>query len=88
MLLQTPPDVPIRVYTDSENVIHTYCHWIAQRKSLDWRCANGDVIAYAVDLLRKRDSAVEFCWVKGHSGEVGNEAADLLAKEGATKPVP
>lgn len=88
MLVQTPPDIPIRVYTDSKNVIHTYCHWVTQQKALDWRCANGDVIRYAVDLLTKREASVEFCRVKGHAGDPGNEAADLLVKQGATKLVP
>ncbi|KAK0432299.1 ribonuclease H-like domain-containing protein, partial [Armillaria borealis] len=84
-LLQCPPDLPLRVYTDSENVIHTYCHWIHRRMAMGWKCANADVIQYAVDIIAKRTAEIEFCWVKGHSESVGNDAADALVKEGAGK---
>ncbi|KAK0429806.1 ribonuclease H-like domain-containing protein, partial [Armillaria borealis] len=82
-LLQCPPDLPLRVYTDSENVIHTYCHWIQRRIAMGWKCVNADVIQYAMDLIVKRTASVYFCWVKGHSENTGNDAADALAKEGA-----
>jgi len=31
---------------------------------------------------------MNFIWVKGHTGQEGNEQADTLAKEGANKPQP
>lgn len=52
---------------------------------MGWKCANADVIQYGMDLIVKHTATVEFCWVKGHSGNAGNDAADALAKEGAEK---
>ncbi|KAK0221324.1 ribonuclease H-like domain-containing protein, partial [Armillaria fumosa] len=82
-LLWCPPDLPVRVYMDSENVIHTYCHWIHWWIATGWKCANVDVIQYGMDLIVKRMACIEFCWVKGHSGNTGNDVVDALAREGA-----
>ncbi|KAK0188414.1 hypothetical protein F5146DRAFT_1055136, partial [Armillaria mellea] len=38
LLLQTPPDLPLFVSTDSENVIRTYCHWAPCFSALGWSC--------------------------------------------------
>ncbi|KAL1657975.1 ribonuclease H-like domain-containing protein, partial [Schizophyllum commune] len=84
-LLSTAPDVPLTVYCDSELVIRTYCHWARRFEQCGWICANADLIRYAVTLLQRRSRPVEFRWVKGHSGNKGNEAADVLAKDGAAR---
>ena len=39
-------------------------------------------------LLKKRTAATTFQWVKGNSGNAGNEECDLLEKEGANKDEP
>ena len=36
-------------------------------------------------LLQQKKKAVNFCWVPGHVGVLGNEEADYLAKSGASK---
>ncbi|KAF9000565.1 ribonuclease H-like protein, partial [Hymenopellis radicata] len=83
VLLLAPPDLPLLVTTDSENVIHTYCHWVARLAQTGWSCAHADVIKYVVALIQRRTACVQFRWVKGHSGDVGNDAADALARGGA-----
>lgn len=47
---------------------------------------NQDLVEVIRDLIDERNengSVTEFTWVKGHSGGVGNEAADRLAVAGA-----
>ncbi|KAL1688432.1 ribonuclease H-like domain-containing protein, partial [Schizophyllum commune] len=82
-LLATQPHAPLVIYTDSELVIHTYCHWARRIEQEGWNCANSDLVQYGVALLRDRPAPASFRWVKGHSGDAGNEHADLLAKQGA-----
>lgn len=38
--------------------------------------------------LKRRSATTHFKWIKGHSGDQGNEASDVLAKEGARKERP
>ncbi len=55
---------------------------------MGWKCINADVIQYAVDIIAKHMAEIKFCWVKGHSDNMGNDTADALAKEGAGKMLP
>ncbi|TRM58328.1 ribonuclease H-like domain-containing protein, partial [Schizophyllum amplum] len=82
-LLQVGPATPLIIHCDSELVIRTYCYWARRYEQHGWTCANADLIMHAVDILRRRSSTVQFRWVRGHSGNTGNEAADQLAKSGA-----
>lgn len=84
--MATPPERPLRVFTDSEHVIHTLCHWAAAYAMTGWPCANADLIVPTVNLLAARPAATRFDWVPAHSGNVLNDEADKLAKLGASKP--
>ena len=84
--LRRPCDVVL--YLDSEYVRKGITEWIAGWKSRGWRTASKQVVKN-VDLWQRLDAAVfqaghqiEWRWVKGHSGDPGNEHADMLANRG------
>ncbi|OCH88480.1 ribonuclease H-like protein, partial [Obba rivulosa] len=73
---------PLVICSDSEYVIHSLCHWAPKREATGWDCANSDMLQDAVRLLQLRPAPTVFRWVKAHSGNQHNDAADSLAKAG------
>lgn len=74
------------LYTDSQYVRGGITQWLANWKRNDWRTADRKPVKN-VDLWQRLDAAreghdVSWHWVRGHSGTVGNERADQLAREG------
>ena len=76
------------LYLDSEYVRKGITEWIAGWKARGWRTAAKQEVKN-VDLWKRLDAAVfggghriEWRWVKGHSGDPGNERADMLANRG------
>jgi ribonuclease HI len=76
---------PCRVvlHTDSEYLRNGITRWHAGWVRRNWRNASGDPVAN-MDLWRRLLDAVvgheiEWHWVRGHSGDVMNERADVLA---------
>ncbi len=74
------------LHTDSEYVRKGITEWITKWKSNGWKTASRDPVKNA-DLWKKLDEArqrhqLSWHWVKGHAGEVENERADELAREG------
>lgn len=75
------------LYTDSRYVMDGITKWINGWKRNGWLTAAKKPVKNA-DLWQALDEArarhqVEWRWVKGHSGDVGNERADALANAGA-----
>jgi ribonuclease HI len=74
------------VYTDSEYVRRGISEWLENWKRKGWKTAsrkpvkNADLWHDLDDLAARHD--VLWRWVKGHSGNPGNERADLLANKG------
>jgi ribonuclease HI len=79
-------DCKVLLYTDSQYVRKGITEWITQWKQRGWKTAARKPVKNA-DLWRELDAAVtshqvEWHWVKGHSGNPGNEKADELANLG------
>ena len=60
--------------------------WLVAWKARNWRTADkkpvkNDDLWRALDVLAQQHT-VQWIWVKGHVGNVGNERADMLANKG------
>jgi Ribonuclease HI len=76
----------IILYTDSKYVLQGIEEWIHNWKKRDWRGANKKPVKN-IDLWKELDELrdkhnIKWNWVKGHSGDPGNETADMLANRG------
>jgi ribonuclease HI len=73
---------PITLYTDSEYVRNGITKWISGWKKKGWKTAAGKPVMNQ-DLWQELDelnsSKVNWQYVKGHSGDPGNERADMIA---------
>lgn len=79
----------IKIYTDSSYVQKGISEWIVGWKARNWRTADKKPVKNE-DLWKTLDNLVkqhhiEWIWVKGHAGNVGNERADALANEGVAR---
>ena len=75
------------LYTDSRYVLQGITSWIHGWKRNGWQSSAKQPVKNA-DLWRRLDEAaaghaIDWRWVKGHSGDAGNERADALANDGA-----
>jgi ribonuclease HI len=78
--------VPVRLHTDSTYVRNGVTKWLPVWKRNGWKTAAKQPVKNA-DLWQRLDAAMErhdvdWRWVKGHAGNVGNERADALANRG------
>lgn len=76
----------VTVYTDSAYVKDGITTWIHGWKKRGWQTADKKPVKN-VELWKQLDELnaghqVEWRWVKGHSGDPGNERADRLANKG------
>ena len=76
----------IDLHTDSEYVRNGIMSWIHGWKKRGWKTADRKPVKN-VELWQKLDEArnrhdVTWHWVRGHTGDVENERADELAREG------
>ncbi|XP_059837969.1 ribonuclease H1 [Hypanus sabinus] len=79
------------IFTDSMFTINGITKWIKSWKSNGWKLSSGGSVINKQDFKRldKLTSGINIEWmhVPGHAGFTGNEAADSLAKDGASKPL-
>ncbi len=75
----------VALYTDSEYLRKGVLEWMAGWKARNWKTAAKNPVKNR-DLWEQLDQLVvgqdiEWHWVKGHSGDPGNERADMLANQ-------
>ena len=76
----------VDLYLDSQYVRQGITSWIHGWKKKGWRTAAGQPVKN-IELWQRLDALVgshdvQWHWVKGHSGDPGNERADALANRG------
>ena len=81
--------VTVRLHTDSVYLRSGITSWLAGWKRNGWQTKDRKPVKNA-DLWQRLDAAakphtIEWLWVKGHNGDVGNERADGLANRGMTE---
>jgi ribonuclease HI len=81
----------VQLIMDSQYVLKSFTEWGDKWRLNGWAKQDGSPVAnkeLVCDLLAKRDIAtglgitLNAVWVKGHSGNPGNERADMLATHG------
>jgi ribonuclease HI len=79
----------VQLYTDSQYVRLGITEWLPQWKERGWKTATRKPVKND-DLWRALEQQIErhevhWHWVKGHSGDAGNERADELANLGISE---
>ena len=79
-------DCEVSLYTDSKYVMDGINKWLPGWKKRNWQTSNKKPVKNK-DLWEILDIAtqsykIEWHWVKGHTGNPGNEKADALANRG------
>ena len=81
----------VTLYIDSQYVLKGATEWLRGWKAKGWRTAAKEPVKN-VDLWQKIDTlltsgghTIDWTWVRGHTGDVGNERADALANKGVER---
>ena len=76
--------VPTLLFTDSQYCVNALTKWWKGWEKRGWTTSSGSPVKNQ-DLIREiihQADQVSFKWIKGHSGQTFNEAADRLARKG------
>ncbi|CAA9380657.1 Ribonuclease HI [uncultured Leptolyngbya sp.] len=82
---------PIELYTDSEYVKNGITQWIHGWKKKGWKTSTGKLVLnpelwQQLDALNTKQ--VQWRYVRGHTGNVGNERCDTIARAFSLGKVP
>lgn len=88
-LERTPAELPLQLWTDSTYVKNGISKWLLGWKQKNWCKADGKPVLNQ-ELWQRLDAlsqnrVIDWRWVKGHAGHVGNEMADKLANLGVSE---
>jgi len=75
----------IKIYTDSIYLKEGITSWVNNWEKNNWKTSDKKNVKN-VDLWKKlqnlvKSKQIEWCWIKGHSGDPMNDLADKLAKK-------
>ncbi|KAH9971888.1 ribonuclease H-like domain-containing protein [Russula compacta] len=83
-LQNTPHFQPLKIISDSRYVIQGLTGHLPNWEDQGWiQIKNAKILKKMAYLLKCRSAVMTFKWVKGHSGNLGNDESDHLAKAGA-----
>mgnify|MGYP002785383160 CR=1 FL=1 len=90
-LKQSGQTQPVELYTDSEYVKNGITKWITGWKKKDWKTSTGKPVLNQdlweqLDALNSRQ--VQWRYVRGHTGDVGNERCDAIARAFSLGKIP
>lgn len=79
----------VKIYTDSVYVQKGITEWVKSWKQRGWLTSDKKPVKNAdlwkaLDVLAQQHQ-IQWLWVKGHAGDVGNERADALANKGVAQ---
>lgn len=84
-----PLNQALKIITDSKYAIEGLTNHLRFWEDQGWiGVKNAPFFKKAAYLLKRRTARTSFKWIKGHTGDLGNEGSDRLAKEGAEKNEP
>lgn len=77
----------VKLYTDSQFLIHAITDWIHKWKKNGWKLVNGEIVVNKNDFLELeavgQGLEVDWTYVRAHARNHGNDEADRLAVAGA-----
>ncbi|KAF9930781.1 hypothetical protein BGZ67_005608, partial [Mortierella alpina] len=83
-IMISPRDRDVQVFIDNEAVVKNFRKLVKNRANATQRQKVRTTYAgwwtWVADEYQKQGSRITVTWVRGHAGDRGNEAADLLAK--------
>ena len=80
-----PVDAQLIIWTDSNYVKQGITEWIHGWKKKNWKDVKNPDLWQQLDAVCA-NRKIEWNWIKGHAGHIGNEMADQLANTGVTHP--
>lgn len=87
------PDQPVHIRSDSSYCVNGFSKWIYGWAAAGWTKSDGRAVLnkdlwlkvwHCKTQIYKLNIKCQVSWVRGHSGDPGNEAADRLAVLGVT----
>ena len=85
-LKRIPSEDEIHIISDSQYLVYGFTRWLDGWKRRGWKTSKGDLTENQDLWLELEDLAegrlIEWEWIRGHSGNAGNERANELAQIG------